>query len=338
MVATLLAVLALAPRADADAGELARARARANEAAAELARAESALGELDAEISSLEVRINDAEARLNALRTAVQEHAVRQFVTMEVTQYASYVEGDINTQARAETLGRAATRGNQDAVEEFTALSEDLAVAREGLAERKQAQEQAIAELTRRREQLQTELRRLEELERRRVEEERRKAAEAARAEAARKEAERRRTANQPSAPAPATPIVTGSFVCPVQGAVAFVDSWGSPRSGGRRHKGVDMMAATGTPTVAPVSGHVTHRGNGIGGLSWHLQGDDGNYYYGTHLSAYANVGAGHVQAGTVIGYVGSTGNASTPHLHFEVHVGGRGNAVNPYPYVARVC
>ena len=98
--------------------------------------------------------------------------------------------------------------------------------------------------------------------------------------------------------------------MCPVQGAVSFIDSYGAPRSGGRAHKGVDMLAARGTPTVAPVSGTVTHRGNGIGGLSWHLNGDDGNYYYGTHLDSYANQGAGHVQAGTVIGYVGDTGNA----------------------------
>ncbi len=126
--------------------------------------------------------------------------------------------------------------------------------------------------------------------------------------------------------------------MCPVQGAVSFIDSYGAPRSGGRAHKGVDMLAARGTPTVAPVDGTVTHRGNGIGGLSWHLNGDDGNYYYGTHLDSYANQGAGHVQAGTVIGYVGDTGNAAgTPHLHFEIHPHG-GGAINPYPTVRKFC
>ena len=107
----------------------------------------------------------------------------------------------------------------------------------------------------------------------------------------------------------------------------------GAPsRSGGRAHKGVDMLSPMGTPTVAPVSGTVTHRGNSLGGLSWHLNGDDGNYYYGTHLSAYANQGAGHVEAGTVIGYVGDTGNArGTPHLHFEIHPGGGGGG-QPVP------
>ena len=65
------------------------------------------------------------------------------------------------------------------------------------------------------------------------------------------------------------------------------------------------MMAASGTPTVAPVSGRVEHRGSSLGGLSWYVYGDNGHTYYGTHLSGYANQGVGWVAAGTVIGYVG---------------------------------
>jgi murein DD-endopeptidase MepM/ murein hydrolase activator NlpD len=132
--------------------------------------------------------------------------------------------------------------------------------------------------------------------------------------------------------------IEAGIMFCPVDGPVDFIDSWGFARSGGRTHKGVDMMASSGTPTVAPVSGEVVHRGSSLGGLSWYVYGDNGNTYYGTHLAGYANQGAGWVEAGTLIGYVGDTGNAAgTPHLHFEIHPGG-GSPVNPYPATAEAC
>ena len=123
---------------------------------------------------------------------------------------------------------------------------------------------------------------------------------------------------------------------CPVSGAVSFIDSWGFPRSGGRRHKGVDMMARTGTPIVAPVAGSVTHRSNSVGGRSFYLNGNDGNSYYGTHMSGYGE--SGSVSAGTVVGYVGDDGNAAgMPHLHFEIHPGG-GAAVNPYSATRAAC
>jgi peptidoglycan LD-endopeptidase LytH len=132
--------------------------------------------------------------------------------------------------------------------------------------------------------------------------------------------------------------LAIGAMFCPIDGPHTFTDTWGAARSGGRVHKGVDMLASRGTPTVAPVSGEVVHRGSSLGGLSWYVYGDNGNTYYGTHLSGYANTGVGWVQAGTVIGYVGDTGNAAgTPHLHFEIHPGG-GSPVNPYPYVAEAC
>lgn len=147
-------------------------------------------------------------------------------------------------------------------------------------------------------------------------------------------------TTTAPPPPPEPEPVATssgGGIVCPVAGSVQFTDSWGASRSGGRSHKGSDMMAAGGTPTVAPVSGTVEHRSSSLGGLSWYVHGDDGTTYYGTHLSGYENEGAGWVAAGTVIGYVGQTGNAGSPHLHFEIQPGG-GASINPYPTVAAAC
>jgi len=123
---------------------------------------------------------------------------------------------------------------------------------------------------------------------------------------------------------------------CPAPGS-SFVDSWGAPRSGGRSHQGVDMMAPSGTPVYAAQTGTVRHSTSSLGGISAYVMGPDTTFY--AHLRGYSGVGDGaHVSAGTLIGYVGDTGNArGTPHLHFEYHPGG-GGAVNPTPYVRAVC
>jgi murein DD-endopeptidase MepM/ murein hydrolase activator NlpD len=149
-------------------------------------------------------------------------------------------------------------------------------------------------------------------------------------------------TAPPPTTTEPPPPEVAlssgGGVVCPVAGPVSFTDSFGAARSGGRSHQGTDMMADYGTPTVAPVSGTLEHGSSSLGGLQWYVHGDDGNTYYGAHLSGYENDGAGWVEAGTVIGYVGDSGNAAgTPHLHFEVQPGG-GGAVNPYEQLSAAC
>ncbi len=136
-----------------------------------------------------------------------------------------------------------------------------------------------------------------------------------------------------------ASPGVLGGagWICPVQGPMSFADTWGAPRSGGRTHQGVDMIAETGVPLVAVVDGVAQAKINTLGGNTVALTGADGTRYYYAHLSTWANLGP--VTAGTVIGYVGATGNAqwSVPHLHFEIHPGG-GAAVNPFPTVAAFC
>ncbi len=121
-----------------------------------------------------------------------------------------------------------------------------------------------------------------------------------------------------------------GAWVCPVRGA-SYVNDWGFPRSGGRFHEGNDLFAARGTEVVAPVGGTAKLITGTIGGLQFHLYGDDGVKYIGTHLDGFGR--SGRVEAGQVIGYVGDTGNArgGPPHLHFEMHPDDNG-PVNPFP------
>lgn len=146
-----------------------------------------------------------------------------------------------------------------------------------------------------------------------------------------------------PSAPAPVTSTTssipsTNGKACPVGQPHSFIDSWGYPRSGGRTHEGVDMMAGYGTPVYAIVSGSITYAGYGDSAGNWQiLSGSDGNAYWYMHNQSNMVTG-GSVKAGQQIATVGDTGNASgVPHLHFEYHPGG-GGPVNPYPLVAAIC
>ena len=146
-------------------------------------------------------------------------------------------------------------------------------------------------------------------------------------------------------APDPVSPdSATGANLArfPLPATCRFWDTWGAARSGGRRHQGVDIFAASGTPIYAVRNGTITklqhtYKGSLAGNAVW-LTTADGTYYFYAHLKGFANgVGAGRtVKAGDVIGYVGMTGNAPVNHLHFEVHPGG-GSPVNPYPYVKAV-
>jgi murein DD-endopeptidase MepM/ murein hydrolase activator NlpD len=124
-------------------------------------------------------------------------------------------------------------------------------------------------------------------------------------------------------------------MVFPVLGPCSYTSTFGAPRSGGRTHEGCDIMAAAGVPVVATLPGTVVARESTLGGNTIWLTSDGGWTFYYAHLSAYA-VTSGNVQAGQVIGYVGSTGNATTPHLHFEIHPEG-GAAVDPYPYLVQM-
>jgi murein DD-endopeptidase MepM/ murein hydrolase activator NlpD len=126
--------------------------------------------------------------------------------------------------------------------------------------------------------------------------------------------------------------------VCPVGGSHAIADNFGDPRpepgGGFHWHQGDDIMAAMGTPILAPFDGVASVSRSALGGLGVYVQGEHG-YVYNAHLSLLGTLG--EVQAGDVVGYVGSTGHSSGPHDHFEWHPED-GPAVDPYEYLMLVC
>ena len=130
-------------------------------------------------------------------------------------------------------------------------------------------------------------------------------------------------------------PVLVDGMICPLPGG-AFTDDFGQPRPGGRTHQGVDLHAPSGINELAIVNGNVTYGDGGGGGMGAYIAGDDGNRYVYYHLSQYVGPPR-HVTAGEVIGKVGATGDATGPHLHFEIHPFG-GPAVDPYPTLQKIC
>ena len=106
------------------------------------------------------------------------------------------------------------------------------------------------------------------------------------------------------------------------------------PVLGGRRnHKGVDLAQPTGTPVYATADGIVS-KAEPYSSYGNYIQIEHGGELQTryAHLSGYA-VGAGEqVRKGQLIGFVGSTGRSTGPHLHYEVRVAGE--AVDPTPYM----
>lgn len=123
----------------------------------------------------------------------------------------------------------------------------------------------------------------------------------------------------------------------PMQGPCGYGDTWHDARSGGRQHLGTDVFTSRGSYVYAVVDGRLTDRDwdqpGQISGNAWTLTAPDGTFYFYAHLSDFnpaLRVGS-TVSAGQIIGWMGATGNASAPHLHFEIHPRG-GAAINPYP------
>jgi len=112
-------------------------------------------------------------------------------------------------------------------------------------------------------------------------------------------------------------------------------NTWHAPRGSDRLHEGQDIFAPKGTPIYSATSGFVYNVGeNNLGGQTVSVIGDGGRVYYYAHLDSYApGIAVGDpVTRQTLLGYVGTTGNAqdTPPHLHFGVYTSS--GAINPLP------
>ncbi|MEO7391534.1 MAG: M23 family metallopeptidase [Ramlibacter sp.] len=146
-----------------------------------------------------------------------------------------------------------------------------------------------------------------------------------------------------------ATLLAARPLMIPVEGVppAALLDTYEQGRVG-HRHEAIDIGAPRGTRVLAVDEGKVVKLFTSVpGGLTVYQFDPAGNLvYYYAHLDRYAdNLKEGMtLRRGDLIGYVGSTGNASAdaPHLHFAVFRLGplrqwwHGEAINPYPALRR--
>jgi murein DD-endopeptidase MepM/ murein hydrolase activator NlpD len=114
-----------------------------------------------------------------------------------------------------------------------------------------------------------------------------------------------------------------------------IANTWHAPRDGARLHEGQDIFAPRGTRIFSATEGYVAKIGeNSLGGQTVSVIGAGGRVYYYAHLEAYApHLAEGDwVTPQTLLGFVGTTGNAAgtPPHLHFGVYQ--TGGAMNPLP------
>lgn len=373
VIALLVFSLALPAYAEVTDEDIDRARAEVNavladsealgiqvqEAWARQFALEREIGDLKASIELARVKIAETEARLEEVAVEMYMGSARS-ASLQVL-----FSGETEDYGAGVEYLREISGADQDVVSQLRAFRSELDRQTGRLAEASSEQEVVTADLERMAEDLQGDLaeaqqvydrlvtqQQVEEEARRRAEEEaRRRAEEAARnattTTAGGGDSSSGNTTttvggDSPGTTTPASPPTPSSGgACPVAGAVSFSDSYGAPRSGGRAHRGVDMIAARGTPIVAIYSGTIRRMStSALGGITLWLRSGNGDQFYYAHLDSYGDISTGQsVAEGQVLGYNGSTGNAPDwlPHLHFEWHPGG-GSAVNPYQLVRSLC
>jgi len=339
------------------------AKLRENDLSHQLSETNNAIGNVNTRLGQLDDQVHVNERRLawNQVQLAAAQATLRRHndayrrrlvqiyehgdlgylgVLLGATSFAEFVERfhDLQLVVRTDQKAIAERKAAETAVRRVQAQLEGTQLTLQGLAHQQEQartqlqglaseREQLVAVASDKRRQVAAEVAQLEEL----------SASEEATLEALivqrqqelaaeRAAAERARRAGQPGPSGPAT-AGSGYFQWPVTGPITSPFGWRiHPIAGVRRfHEGIDIAAASGTPIAAAESGRVIYAG-WYGGYGNYISIDHGGGVstgYGHCSAIYVSVGQ-DVARGQAVGAVGSTGNSTGPHLHFEVRINGK--------------
>lgn len=277
-----------------------------------------AVNAAEAELAAMATRTEELEQRHREVsaRVALRARAVYKRGTDSVLAAIVSADGPAAAVERATLMNTLSARST-GRIEEAQALSTQLTQARALLADRAGALAEQQRELATLQDQLEEEL----------------SGARTVLADLEQREARQRMIDRGPQ---------RGRYACIFDRPYNFRNTWGAPRSGGRRHKGTDVFSYWNAPVYAFTDGVIQRVSNSrLGGIGLYLRGDDGHVYYYAHINGLAQsawVGK-RVEAGEHVAYNGDTGNArgGPPHVHYQVHPGG-GGPVNPYEWLVAAC
>ena len=298
-------------------------KAQANQAAAKYAAAQSVYAQLGDQVAALERQVSDLEGRIDPLRARITRQAVAVYqadVALAAVTHFEAVAAMMRSDRSAHLVADLSAR-DVPAIDALLDTKQRLRDRQSEIAARRHDQDVTLADLAAQRDQISAELTAMAAL---------------LPPPAAHLPLPR----SSRSASALGQRIVKGalpSFICPIDGPLAFSDDFGAPRGGGRRHMGNDLLNPRGTPNVAVVNGTIETRPWGGGGITIFLAGDDGNTYVYMHLMQIIGAVPRRVAQSEVVGLTGNTGDAQGYHTHFEFHPGG-GEAESPYPLISAAC
>jgi murein DD-endopeptidase MepM/ murein hydrolase activator NlpD len=291
------------------------ARAQATDIAGRISAAQSQQAKLEGEIAETEARIPVLRAKATELRAVVKARAAQLYMrhgasnAFEATMEAENAQDGLRAAHLTNTIGSA----DLDTATELRETATRLVAHEAALRQQRADLERSLAELAPLNELLQRKL------------------------EVATALYDKVRALVVDPVDKRGANVATEATVCPVRGFVVFTSDFGELRPAGP-HLGVDLAALPETPVVAVTGGVWRHDISAAGGNGAWLTGWDGMSYYYAHFSRYEGPG-GLVNAGDVIGYVGSTGNSTGPHLHFEIHPGQpSGLPVDPFATLLALC